>query len=183
MRYGGRQGDKSSRRWHGVALGCAVTVLVVPLTGVKLPHVVVVGIIGAAVLVIFVALGWWDKLAWVLRRELSRKLQGLREDGDSFAVGRVCTAAAESLDELLAPREDDLWSRATRLRERRSARRLLATYRSTYQGAIQDAIKRAGMIVSVPPEIVRAAGQPRTIADLQLLRDWLRRIASQCTAV
>lgn len=164
-----------SRR-DGVVLGCAVTILVsaVP-AAVKLSEAVAFGLIGVAILMIMVSLGWWRALARTVRRWISRNLHGLMADGDDAAVGLVCEMAAAHLDELV--QTSDLWSKPTRLSKHLANKRLVAEYKKSHRPSVQNAINQARMIVSVPPNIVRYAEEPGSLGDLQLLRDWLRRVA------
>ena len=181
MRTGGR-GDAGGPQGlrDGMVGGCAVTVLVYGLAeSVKLGHATALWLSGGSVLVLVVAFGPWTGLGRAARRRIGSGMNRALYDGELQALALLCANAAGALDSLLAPGFDALWRKPTILTEHRRNKRLIAAYHREHGPLVQSAVGRARLTLSVPPNIVRFAEDPRSVADLQYLRDWLRRIADQ----
>lgn len=182
IRMGGR-GDRSFREGpHWGGLGCAIPILLFALADVGgLPKAVVVGFGIASFAAIIVYLRWWSPLAGKAYRGVGRGLHNMLKEAALDAASNACGAVAIDLDHLLDRR--DVGARHGMFSELLHSRHILTGYHNDLRAAAEDAVNQARGVVSVPPEVVRCAERPRSVADLKYFRDWLRRIAEDSAAV
>jgi hypothetical protein len=182
MRKGGRRDGSFRRGPHWGGLGCAIPVLLFALADVGgLPQAVVVGLGIAAVVTIIVCLRWWSSLAGKVHRRVGRGLHNMLKDAALHAACGACGAVANDLDHML-DRHDPGFRHGV-VSEFLHGRHVLTRYHNELREAAADAVNQAREVVSVPPAVVRCAERPRSVADLEYLRDWLRRIAEESAAV
>jgi hypothetical protein len=169
----GRHESTPRARSDRASVGVGVTIIVYALAAaVKVPHALVLAI-GAGGIAVIVGpfVPWRTILRWLWQR-VGQGVQGAVESGRSQAASRACHAAADLLDELLA--EHVVWEQARRWSQHLARRRLLIAYERNGRQLVLNAIHKAWETESVPPQIIRYAERPRSIGELQRLREWLR---------
>jgi hypothetical protein len=169
------KGGRLGRGPHWGGLGCAIPVLLFVLAylgGFPLAVLLALGI--ASVLAIVACLPW-SSLVVGATGWLGTALHRTFEEAAIRSARNACAAAATALDRLLDRHESK--PRHGIVAEFRHSRYVLPRYGGNLRKTVEYAVGQARDVVSVPPEVVRCAERPRSVADLEFLRDWLRRIA------
>ncbi len=173
--------DRKGQHKNSLLIGCAVTIVfAVIVQATALSQGAALVLLGVGLALGVVGVGWAGWLVNSIYCWLSRRFSMMLRNGDRLTAGRRCLAAAAALDELLASLWQERWRGMARLARRRMERRVLAEYPRRCRSTVQDAINLAWLAaVSVPPEIARYADQPHSIAEVQWVRDWLRRVGDE----
>ncbi len=162
----------------GVIVGCAVTVLVYGLAELShLGHAVAIALTAGAAAVLVAYLGPWARLGRWMRGLFGRGVHDALMEGEQSALAEECEGAAQKLDALLAADVQALWGKQTCLRELRENKRRINAYHREHRPAAQGAVELARLTITVPPNILRFAEDPKYVGELQYLRDWLHGIA------
>jgi hypothetical protein len=182
VNHGGQKG-RPRRHTNAVLAGCSVSVLVYGLgEWLSLPHAVAAGVTLGAAAAIALAAGLGSAAAnWVVRLlgDLSNRV---RRSGDRRAAHACCVEAAAVLDELIAHHEQALADKPKWVSERSLERKLIADYKARHRRRVQEAIREAHLVLTVPPEIIMRAAEPRSLGQLQSVCSWLRRVTDEDAA-
>jgi hypothetical protein len=176
----GRRGGGLREHTNSLLAGCAVSVLLYSLgEWFSLPHAAAGAVtVGAAAALAFAAGLGSTAAGWVVRvlGDLSHRV---RKSGDRRAAHTHCSEASVPLDELIARHEQAVQNRPRWVSERSLEKKLIAEYNAEHRRRVQEAIREAHLVVTVPPEIAEWAADPRSLRELQSVCSWLRRVGDE----
>lgn len=163
--------------------GCAVSVLVYGLgEWLSIPHATAGAVTFGAAAALAFAAGLGSATANGIVRLLGDLSNRVRRSGDRRAARASCAEAAALLDEMIARHEQALADKAKWVSERSLGKKLIADYKARHRRRVQEAIREAHLVLTVPPEITARAAEPRSLSQLQSVCSWLRRVADEDAA-